>query len=225
MLTLWLLIVLSIMLSGNQLLMRNTAQQGRWIQDEIQAELAAEAGIATVVMDQNRPLQSRRWEGRGDRQQHSFEMTRVGVSVQSVKGLLDANSATPDIIKKVVNACNGNPNVVNEWLDVRQVHPFLVTTQLRELPQMNETLFSCLLPHLTVWSGMSQPDGDFATPFLKRILHFPSVRERRADPGNVLAIESVAKLRNGRVKKIRVTLLLMKNVPGKRPYRILDWQD
>lgn len=224
MMALWILALLSLMLAAMQLQISGSLAQARWQQRSAAAEMAAEAGIALVVYDMQRPLAQRRWHGTGDRANVRIDGFAVSVTVQSVRGLVDLNSARIDTLARLVAGCGGNAGLADTILAARKRHPLLLNRQLLELPGASRHAFECLDPYVTVWSGMPMPEAAFAPPRLRALLALPA-GGTGTDPGAVLRIHSVAALPGGFKHAVTSTLITDTATTGARPYRLLDWHD
>lgn len=228
MLMLWLLLALGALLAGIRLLATEAGSGGRWARSELQAELAAEAGIHKVVMDMSQPTTKHHWQGNGDSQTLEFDSARVHISVQNVKGLVDINVAAPKRIKQLVAACGGNEDLARRWISSREKTPYLLVSQLRGQLGIERHLFACMQPVLTVWSGRQQPDLRFAGERVRKLLHIAGHRSDVVSSSaatQVVVVDSRAQLEDGYKKHIHATVLITRPHGERRPYRILDWQD
>jgi len=223
MMVLWVLMLLSMMLSGITLLLRGESRQALWDRQQTTAQLAAGAGISLAVQAMQQPA-TRRWQAAGETHDLRFDGMNLRVTLRSERGLLDINSGDSGAVGQLLAAC-GASAAAPALLARREQQPFRVTRELRSLPGVTASRFACLSPHITVWSGMAQPDIAFATPLLRRVLHLPLPGMAKGDPGQVLRVVSRATLPGGRHRTLTVTLLLTHASAGDRPYRVLGWQE
>lgn len=229
-LVLWVLAVLSTLLAALVGTLQLQQRQAGWQREQVQALLAAQAGLAqAVVALQARDLQAR-W--RADGQPHAFALdeAQVSVSVRSERGKLDLNAAAAADVARLLRACGATPDratQVAEALEHQRTggEPLRTLDEVRALPGMNWVLYQRILPLITVWSGQAQPEPSLAPRRLARALGLTVVQATSLDPGQILTITSTARQPTGSRAQLRVTLMTIAAKEGARPYRVLRWQE
>jgi general secretion pathway protein K len=128
-------------------------------------------------------------------------------------------------------ACGGSPAQsaqLSQALNQRRGGdraPLRTIEELRELPAMDQRLYTCVSAHMTLWSGLPAPDAGLASPWLRRVLNLPQGGVTANDAGPVITVQSRATLPGGFGTTLSVTLLLNPSKEGVRPYRVLRWQE
>ena len=100
-----------------------------------------------------------------------------------------------------------------------------IMEEVRQLPGMTQTLYSQLLPEITLWSDLDRPDPAFASPLMRKALNLPRQNAEGADPGEVLVVDSRAERPGGYQARLQVTVLLSPSEDSAQPYRVLRWQE
>ncbi|MGC1329970.1 type II secretion system minor pseudopilin GspK, partial [Pseudomonas sp.] len=192
-LVLWVLALLSILLAGLAGWVQLESRQALWQRQHTEALLAAEAGVNLAVVSLTDPAQKRAWAADGGPHALAFERARVQVSVVSERGKLDLNAASAEDFARLVQACGGAARArgLAEALDQRRGNgqpPLRVIEELRQLPGMNQALFACTAPQVTLWSGQERPDPAFTSPWLRRVFALPNLNITGGDPGPILTL-------------------------------------
>lgn len=230
-LVLWVLALLASLLAGLIGWVHLQNRQALWQRQHTQAMLAAEAGIGMGVMAQLERDPQRRWKADGQAHSLRFDDAALQVSVRSESGKLDANAAPVASFARLVLACGGSAGQsgqLSQALEQRRADeksPLRMIEELRELPAMDQRLYQCVSPHLTLWSGSPAPDSRMASPWLRRVLSLPQGAATAGDAGPVITVQSQATLPGGFTTTLSVTLLLNPSKEGVRPYRVLRWQE
>lgn len=230
-LVLWALALLSLLLGGLAGWVQLETRQGLWQRQHTQALLAAEAGMNQAVQALLDKTRRPRWIADGRAMPLRFDTAQLVVAVTSERGKLDLNAATADDIARVAQACGATRDQaaqLNKALQARRggsEPPLRVLEELRQLPGMTQTLYSRLLEHTTLWSGLARPEPAFATPLLRRALNMPNQAAVGADAGDVVSIDSQAKLPGGFSARLQTTVLLNPSEGNAQPYRVLRWQE
>ncbi len=207
---LWVLALLSLLLGGLAGWVQLESRQALWLRQNTQALLAAEGGMNMAVQGLLDTEQRKRWVADGRMVALRLDDTQLVVSVRSERGKLDLNSAPVADISRVLQACGAARRVVEE---------------VRQLPGMTQTLYTRLLPEITLWSGLDRPDSAFASGLLRRALNLPNQSAVGADPGEVLTIDSRAERPGGITAFLQTTVLLSPSEGSAQPYRVLRWQE
>jgi general secretion pathway protein K len=229
-LVLWVLALLSVLLAGLMGWVHLQNRQALWQHQHTQALLAAEAGLGLAVMAQLDPDVGRRWRPDGQAHALRFEDMALEVRLLSEQGKVDLNTAPASQVARLAQACGAAPSLANglgQALDVRRggnQAPLRLLEEWRALPGMAPSLYACMLPYVTVWSGMPGPDPRLAMPWLRQALGLPAAGAVPADGGAVLTVHSRATTPAGYTATLQVTLILNPSNNAARPYRVLRWQ-
>ena len=101
------------------------------------------------------------------------------VSLRSERGKLYLINAQAQDFTRLALACGATPAQATQLataLDARRhqgLAPFRVLEEVRQLPGMTQTLYSQLLPEITLWSDLDRPDPAFASPLMRKALNLP----------------------------------------------------
>ena len=223
-LVLWVLALLSVLLGGLAGWVQLESRQALWLRQHTQTVLAAEAGIALVMTD-------RRWVADGREIPLTFDDAQLHVSLRSERGKLYLINAEAQDFTRLALACGATPaqaTQLSKALDARRqqgLAPFRVLEEVRQLPGMTQTLYSQLLPEITLWSDLDRPDPAFASPLMRKALNLPRQNAEGVDPGEVLVVDSRAERPGGYQARLQVTVLLSPSEDSAQPYRVLRWQE
>ncbi len=234
-LVLWALGLLSVLLGGLAGWVQLETRQAQWQRQHTQALLAAEAGVNLAIQGL---LESRgqgagrsHWIADGRVMPLRFDNAQLAVSVRSERGKLDLNAAINEDVLRVVQACGASRSQATQIAQGVQTRrtgnqpPLRVLEEFRQLVGMTQPLNDCLVPQVTLWSGLERPEAAFATPLLRKALNMPTQATMSADPGEVLSLESEAQLPNGFTARLYTTVLLNPSEGQAQPYRVLRWQE
>ncbi|TVT87939.1 MULTISPECIES: helix-hairpin-helix domain-containing protein [unclassified Pseudomonas] len=223
-LVLWALALLSVLLGGLAGWVQLQSRQALWLRQHTQTVLAAEAGIALVMAD-------RRWVADGRDIPLTFDDAQLHVSLRSERGKLYLINAEADDLMRLALACGATQAQADQLIkafEARRKHglpPFRVLEEVRQLPGMTQTLYSQLLPEITLWSDLDRPDPAFASPLMRKALNLPRQNAEGADPGVVLVVDSHAQRPGGYQARLQLTVLLSPSEDSAQPYRVLRWQE
>jgi general secretion pathway protein K len=230
-LVLWVLALLGTLLAGLLGWVHLQNRQALWQRQHTQAVLAAEAGVGMAVLAQLDRDPQRRWNADGQPHALPFDDASLAVSLTSEAGKLDINAAPVESFARLVLACGGSGEQsahLSQALNQRRGGdraPLRTIEEVRELPGMDQRLYTCASAQLTLWSGLPAPDARLASPWLRRVLNLPQGGGTTRDAGPVITVQSRATLPGGFTTTLSVTLLLNPSKEGVRPYRVLRWQE
>jgi len=230
-LVLWVLALLGTLLAGLLGWVHLQNRQALWQRQHTQAVLAAEAGVGMAVLAQLDRDPQRRWKADGQPHALRFDDASLAVNVTSEAGKLDLNAAPVESFARLVLACGGSAEQsaqLSQALNQRRGGdraPLRTIEEVRELPAMDQRLYTCASAQLTLWSGLPAPDPLLASPWLRRVLNLPQAGAITSDAGPVITVHSRATLPGGFTTTLSVTLLLNPSKEGARPYRVLRWQE
>ncbi|MCU1780323.1 MULTISPECIES: general secretion pathway protein GspK [unclassified Pseudomonas] len=223
-LVLWALALLSVLLGGLAGWVQLQSRQALWLRQHTQTVLAAEAGIALVMAD-------RRWIADGRDIPLTFDDAQLHVSLRSERGKLYLINAEADDLMRLALACGATQAQADQLIKAFEARrkqglpPFRVLEEVRQLPGMTQTLYSQLLPEITLWSDLDRPDPAFASPLMRKALNLPRQNAEGADPGVVLVVDSHAQRPGGYQARLQLTVLLSPSEDSAQPYRVLRWQE
>lgn len=191
-LVLWLLVLLTGVISVFALSARTEALQGRFLGRSVSARYIAEAGIEVAVMRLQGNDDAMRWVPDGRVNEFDFEGMKLQVRVVDESGKVDLNSADPDVLIGVMRALGVEETLARQlsgaiidWRDADNLlnaeggaedpeyaaaglpygakdRPFQAISELRQVLGMDESIYRVLVPYLTVYTGMARPDTRFA---------------------------------------------------------------
>lgn len=229
-LVLWAQALLTVALGALAVEVRQQMRLAAWQRGQLQATLAAEAGISLAVLALSDPRPARRWIADGRVQVRSFDAARLQIRVRSERGKLDINT-TPSVdfarLLATLGASAGQARALGEALEQRRGSrqpPLRAVEELRDLPAMNNALYRAVAGEVTVWSGLESPDPAFASAVLRDALRLPRIRAAVGDPGQALEISVQASLPDGSSAEIDSTVVLSSDPGGARPYRVVRYE-
>jgi general secretion pathway protein K len=190
-LVLWVVAMLSIMLGSFALIARTENLQARHLFDTTQARYAAEAGLNLAVYElrKNDPLL--RWIGDGRPYTFGYGEAEVEVRITDDSGKIDLNAADETMLMGLFTArgldhdhAQALADAVQDWKDadddtrpngaeIAQYKaaglsygprnaPFDTVSELQQVLGMSYPLYTALEPALTLYSGRSAPDVQYA---------------------------------------------------------------
>jgi len=181
---LWACTLLAILVGGFASIARVEALQTRSTLGQQRARYAAEAGItrAIVLIEARRrqafavytggtSLATAGIPGDGRSLTFDFDHVHVAVGMLDETGKVDINSADARVLKALFVAAGCSQARADELTrhvrDRRgpmagKYKPFVAIEELQALPGMDPALYSALEPVVTIWSGQSAPQPDFA---------------------------------------------------------------
>ena len=171
-----------------------------------------------------------RWSADGEPHVLRFADAELAVSVHSERGKLDLNAASTQDLGRLLRSCEAQPQTLGAVLDalaLERLNPVPLRTleAFRDLPGMSFSLYRCMSPWITVWSGQMQPDPALTSAPLAKALGLPVVHAPGVNPGQIFTVVSEARLPNGYRSTLQATLMLTSVKEGARPFRVLRWQE
>jgi general secretion pathway protein K len=205
-LVLWLLVLLTGVVSVFALTARTESLQGTYFGRHTTARYAAEAGVEVAVMRMQSSDDSLRWVADGRRYDFGFEQAGLQVKVFDESGKIDLNVAGPDLISGLLLALDVDPQraqaltgAILDWRDPDDLlaaqggaedpeyeaaglkygakdRPFDTVPELQQVLGMDPDLYARLAPYLTVYSGLAQPNARFASEPVLRAMALPAAQ-------------------------------------------------
>lgn len=228
-LVLWAQALLTVALGTLVIEVRQQTRLAAWQRGQLQATLAAEAGVSLAVMALSDPLPGRRWLADGQVRVRGFDSARLEITVRSERGKLDINTAPAADFARLLTALGASSSqarALGEALDRRrgpEQPPLRAVEELRDLPSMESALYRAIAQEVTVWSGLDAPDPVFASPVLRSALRLPPIRGVARDPGQALEIAVRAYLPDGSSTRVDNTVLLSGTAGDAQPYRVVRY--
>ncbi|MEO7251474.1 MAG: type II secretion system minor pseudopilin GspK [Arenimonas sp.] len=191
-LVLWMLVLLTGLISVFALTARTEGLQGRFLGRSTAARYAAEAGIELAALHLQDSDPAVRWIPDGRAEQIAFEGQKIEVRVLDESAKVDLNVAAPDLLIGLMIAVDIDQEqarqlsgAIQDWRDADSLlnaeggaedaqyaaaglpygakdRPFETVAELQQVLGMQRSLYLKLLPYLTVYSGQARPNPAFA---------------------------------------------------------------
>ena len=225
--------------------------------DLARAHALAESGINHAILELFNSNISERWRIDGSINKLTFDAGEVTASIRHAGGLLDLNAASAiqlDALFAAAGLDDGTrPQLVDailDWRDpddLRHLHgaedddyrhagfewgardgPFASVDELRYVMGMTSELFSQLAPYLTVFSGASEVNLDYAPAWLYTALTGTDAGLAADTPaaavvaGGTYHINAVATTRSG--SRVHLEAVVRMAASGNQPYTVLAWR-
>ncbi|MGY2224939.1 hypothetical protein ACW9IK_19820 [Pseudomonas gingeri] len=226
-LALWALALLSVMMGAVVQSIRLENRQSTYELQHAKALLAAQAGLALAIQSLASPPSTMIADGRA--YSLPFDDAQLTVKAYSDRGKLDLNFANLDNFIRLATFLGASPAQSQQLTDEMSLRRANANTlkaieELQQFPGMDPTLYERLAPHLTLWTGLGQPDPSFAAETVRAALKLgPPVPGR--SPGTILTVHSQAILATGVSADLDVTFFLTPQGEGTQLYRVLRWQE
>lgn len=205
-LVLWLLVLLTGLISVFALTARTEGLQGRYLQRSTATRLAAEAGIEVAALHLQGVDPAQRWVPDGRPNDFRFEGQQIRVRVLDESAKVDLNVSAPDLLIGLFIAVGVDPErarqltgAVMDWRDSDDLvtveggaedpqyeaaglpygakdRAFETVSELRQVLGFDEALYQKLLPHVTVYSGQARPSPTFASGTVLKALGIPPLQ-------------------------------------------------
>ena len=205
-LVLWLLVLMTGLVSAFSLTARVEGMQGQWLGRSVAARLAAESGIELAALRLGAQDPAQQWQGDDSAYEYGFEGWQVKVRIQDEAGKVDINAASPNVVTGLLEALGEDPAgaerlaaAINDWHDDDSLlsagggaedpqyaaedlpygakdRPFEVISELRLVLGMTPALYQKLEPYVTVYSGRNSPDPSCAPILVLRAMGLDAAR-------------------------------------------------
>lgn len=271
-LVLWLIVLLTALVGAFALTAKIEHLQGRVLHRGLVAQQAARAGIEYAITRAGLDDPRRQWLPDGRDYPWQFGDAELTIRLVDESGKVDLNQADVVLLTTLFTVVGSEQEpatrLASAILDWRDVDPltqpaggaedpdyasagriygakdamFESVAEVEQVLGMTPDLYAKVEPHLTVFSGRSQPDPAFASSEVLRAMGVDAeqiLAQRNAwDPANELqgpsivgsnsgtySIESRARLRDGRVAVLRAVVRTGGNgLPGSA-YTALRWEE
>lgn len=205
-LVLWLLVLLTGLVSVFALTARTENLQGRFLERSTAARYAAEAGIELAVLRLYNTDKARQWVPDGRVNSFGFEGQQIQVQIVDETAKVDLNAANAQLLSDLMlalgidtqkaaqisgaivdfrdpddllNAVGGaeDPQYASAKLPYgAKDGPFETVSELQQVLGMDQALYQKLLPYVTIYTGSSRPDPRFASEPVLNALGLPEVK-------------------------------------------------
>ena len=202
-LVLWLLALMTGLVSVFALAARTEGLQGRYLARSAAARYAAEAGLELAAVHLSGADMAQRWVPDGRPNRVPFEGYTVEVRVLDESAKVDLNVAAPDLLSGLMIALGVDfdraRRIAGAVLDFRDAdnlltpeggaedpqyaaeelphgakdRPFDSITELRQVLGVDQALYEKLRPHVTVYTGLARPNPTFASKPVLQALGLP----------------------------------------------------
>lgn len=258
-LVLWLITLLVAMVGSFALSARTEMLQGRILADGSQAKEIARAGLEYAMQRVASPIPQSRWVGDGRPYRWSFADAAVEIRIVDESGKVDINQANVTLLAALLREVGVDSPVALElagamvdWRDsdaLLQVSggaedpayramglpygakdaSFQSLGELHQVAGMTPDVVARLMPYVTLASGLSQPDAQFApAPVLAAMGLDAMPAGRKAAPAGAgggsgtYSIESSVTMANGREAVLRATVR-NGGSPDGSAYIVIGW--
>lgn len=225
---LWALALLGLIMAGVVDTLRLENRQSAFALQQTHGRLAAQAGLALTI--QGLLAYPPRMVADGRAYSIPFEQTRLEIRVGSERGKLDLKFAMPESFALLAHRLGATSEQARQWSQslrqLRSVGQLTALEQLQQFPQMDARLYQRLLPHITLWSGLTEPDPDVATPTLLTLLNLspPNIAIPRG-PESVVNVHVLATSDNQVSASLQAVVFLSPQGGGQQPHRVLRWKE
>jgi general secretion pathway protein K len=256
---LWLVVLLSIMAAGHSKNVHtDTTLAGRQVQSA-KARALAEAGINHVILEMLAADSDRKLPADGSLFSVRVGNDDVMIAIRDATGLIDLNGASAELLDAALTACGVREtdrielvDAILDWRDrddLTRLHgvedddyvaagvawssrddAFEAIDELKYLPGMSQGRYDCLAPLVTVYSGRSGLNMEYAPPALIEALTGEEVAA--ADPDEDMAggprngtfhIYASASGSAATVAAIEAVIEISR--ASKTPFRVIDWRE
>lgn len=205
-LVLWLLVLMTGLVSAFSLTARVEGMQGQWLGRSVAARLAAESGVELAVARLSSQEPARQWQVDGRAYEFAFDGWHVRVRIQDEAGKVDLNAVTPDVMTRLLEQLGEDPAsavqltaAINDWHDDDDLlsagggaedpqysaeglpygakdRPFELISELRMVLGMTPALYLKLEPYVTVYTGRTSPEPASAPALILRAIGLDAAR-------------------------------------------------
>lgn len=224
----WAITLVGLMMGAVVEVLRLENRQSAFELQQTRARLAAEAGLALAV--QGLLAFPPRMVADGRLYSLPFEQATLSIRIGNERGKLDLKFAPLASFTLLTRQLGATSAQARQWADsvhqLRSISQLRGLEQLQQLPGIDVRLYDRLLPHITLWSGLTYPDPDVATPQLLDLLklHQPKAVVERG-PESVVNVHVIATLNNQVSASLETVVLLSPRGGGQAPHRVLRWKE
>lgn len=190
-LVLWIVVLLSVIGVSHSRNVRIDMQIARHHLDNAKANAMAEAGLNRAIMELFNKDDSTRWPYNGDISYMDFEDGVVQIMIRNTSGLVDINTASPDLLEKLLSLVELENtqraelvDAIMDWRDPDDLkrlngaedaeykierfsygtpdRRFFSIGELRYVLGMETSIYNALSPFITVFSGLNAVNQNYA---------------------------------------------------------------
>lgn len=227
-LVLWLLVVLSLVVTGVVATQRVQSRQSHIELQRSKALLAAEGGLSLAVHELLKGPE--RLLANGQVYPATLDGVKLALSVRSEHGKLDLNFGNLDYFARFFNAMGAShtecDSLVSQMRMRRdQGEPLQHFEDLLVVTSMDTALYQRILPYVTLWGGDGVPAAAFADPVLSNAIGLPKTQQQPGNPGSVVSIDVHATLADGFSASLMATVLITPEDTEAGVFKVLHWQE
>ena len=205
-LVLWVLVLMTGLVAVFAVTARTEALQGRALARGTAARYLAEGGIEVAALRLTAADPTLHWLPDGRPYEFTLEDATVQVRVRDESGRVDLNAASPTLLQALIEAVGGDPvqapriaAAIQDFRDADDLlspgggaedrdyaadgrpygakdRAFETVTELQQVLGVDGELYRKLAPHVTVHTGLAQPDPTFADELVLRALGLPPIQ-------------------------------------------------
>ena len=265
---LWLVVLLSVMAAGHARNVHTDTMLASRQLEFAKARAWAEAGVHHAIIELLAQNSAREWPVNGTINTVNIHGHDVGIAIRDATGLVDLNAATADLLAALLGATGTDEawqqetvDAILDWRDgdnLRHLNgaedndylaaglvwtarddAFATIDELKYVLGMRQDIFDKLAPFLTVYSGRSGVNLEYAAPFLVTALtgeYVEPAEQVLSGAGQTGASTGTGGARNatyhvyvnapgaaGVVASIEVVVRI--SATSDYPFTILDWRE
>lgn len=259
---LWLVTLLGIIAGGHAYNTHTETRLAAMHVASAKARAAVQAGLSFAILQLMAHDLATPWPIDGTVVRYQFNNAQIGIAVRDATGLIDLNAAGPDLLRTLTSALTVDQPLqdkivaaIIDWRDadeIRHVHgaeeydykltgyswtprdgEFSSVEELRYVMGITQQLFDEMAPFVTVYSGHSGINLEFAAPFLVNAMSGKSVRPamtkrsgsntRKAAGSGTYHIYVSSTDSEGVGASLEAVIRLADR--GETPYQVLYWRD
>jgi len=190
-LVLWIIVLLSVIGISHSRNVRLDMQMARHHVENAKAKALAETGLNRAIYELFNDDEQSRWAFNGQLYQMSMPEGEVQIMVRNTAGLVDINTATPDVLETLFSGVQIDKSersalvdAIMDWKDTDDLkrlngaedadyrdegyeygtpdRPFFSIGELRYVMGMNTAIYNTIAPYITVFSGQSTVNQSYA---------------------------------------------------------------
>lgn len=227
-LVLWLLAVLSLVVTGAVATHRTESRQSHAELQRSKALMAAEGGLSLAIQELLRAPE--RFIANGQIHPATLDGVALALSVRSEHGKLDLNFGNLDYFPSFFRAMGASLTEANTL--VSQMHArrdqgktLQHLEDLLVVTSMDSTLYQRISPYVTLWGGDGVPAAAFADPVLSEAISLSKSQQQNDNPGSIVSIDVQATLADGFSAGLIATVLITQGYSETSVFKVLRWQE
>jgi general secretion pathway protein K len=227
-LVLWLLAVLSLVVTGVVATQRVESRQSHAELQRSKAVVAAEGGLSLAIHELLRAPES--FLANGQTYSATVDGVMLALSIRSEHGKLDLNFGNLDYFAHFFRAMGASPAEADALVSRMRTRrdlgePLQHLEDLLVVTSMDIALYQRILPYVTLWGGDGVPVADFADPVLRKAIGLPKAQQKNGNPGSVVSIDVQATLADGFSAGLLATVQITEEGGEAGVFKVLRWQE